>query len=757
MFEFLFKYPRSDYARGELVFAGDWPAWLLATLVITGIAGISWLLYRRRGVWQGAAAMGAALAAIPFIRLATIWLLQVAMLGIVLGLLMQPTLSIEQLREGENTVAFVIDNSESMAYGDSQSRLREAIASLGTLFSRDGLPDLSVQRYELSDRARPVESFAESEASGAVTLIAASLTDVLQEARFSPLAAIVLSSDGVDTSGGLSADELADIAGFGVPVHTLAVGRERIPEDIELTDVLMPDRALPGSTLSARVSIRHDAPANTRLKVYNGDELLESVPVELRPDAGVTTAQISFELAEAGHHRIRFSVDPVTGERELRNNSRAALVQVADQTFRALYFEGEPRWEYKFMRRALADDSDLQIVSLLRVSPNKFYRQGIESPQELEDGFPTRRDELFAYDALIMGSVEAASLSAEQHEIIYDFVSERGGSLLMLAGPNGLGNGGWGQSGIADVLPARLPPSTTSSFFRKKAAVSLAPQGVGEQMLRLAKGDDANREAWGQLPEIADYQLTGTLKPAAVTLLHAETDAGRVPLLITQQFGRGHACILATGGTWRWQMSMPVDDLSHETFWRQLLRTLVARAPDHVSLEASSESRSDAIRLRAEFRDEAFRPLDDLGVTAVVTHQDGETWPIELVASADDPGVFQADVTPTASGTWYFEAVAERNGEPLHVARTSIHYEAGQAEYFNFRRDSGTLRRLAEATGGSYLEPGTIDALPELLRYSSSGITETDHRPIWDAPALFLLLLLLKGGEWMLRRRWSTI
>jgi uncharacterized membrane protein len=744
LFEILLKYPRSDYARSELIYAGDWPTWLLVMLVAAAIAGISWLLYRRRG-------------AVPFSNIAVVWLLQVGMLAVVIWVLQQPTLSTETLRAGENAVAFVLDNSESMAYGESESRLQQAARSLSTSLTQDGSLELSVQHYELSDRGRPVDSFLESAASGTETSIAASLTDVLREARVSPLAAIVLSSDGADTTGGLSPAALAEVAGFGVPVHTVTVGRAEIPEDIELTDVVLPDKALPGSTITARVSIRHDAAASTRIKVYNGDDLLESLPLELRPDTRATTAWVDIELVEAGHHHLRFSVDSIPGEQELRNNSRSTLIEVADQTYRVLYFEGEPRWEYKFLRRALGDDEDLQIASLLRVSPNKFYRQGIETPEQLEDGFPTTRDELFAYDALIIGSVEAASLSDEQQAIIHDFVSERGGSLLMLAGPNGLGNGGWGQSNIADVLPARLPPSSTDSFFRKKAAAALTPQGADEQMLKLADGSDDNQQTWNELPEIADYQVTGTLKPAAITLLNALTDVGQMPLLITQQFGRGHSYILASGGTWRWQMSMPVEDQSHETFWRQLLRALVANAPGNVSLTASDDAGSTGISLRAEFRDDAFRPVDDIGVTAVVTHQDGESWSIDLAPSIDEPGVFQADVSPTESGTWYFEAVAERNGEPVEVARTSIHYESGQAEYFNFRRDSRTLRRLSEATGGRYLEPGDLDALPDLLRYSSSGITETDYRLVWDAPAIFLLLLLLKSGEWLLRRRWSTI
>ncbi len=744
MFEILFKYPRDDFARSELIYAGDWPTWLLVLLTSVALAGISWLLYRRRGFMQPP-------------QMIAVWVLQVAMLAVIVWVLLQPTLGTEQLRAGENAVAFVLDNSESMAYGESESRLQQAMRSLSASLAEDRTLDMSVQYYELSDRARSVDSFLESEPSGGETSIAASLTDVLQEARFSPLAAIVLSSDGADTSGGLSPEELAEVAGFGVPVHTVGVGRESIPEDIELTDVVLADKALPGSTITARVSIRHDAGGSTRVKVYNGDDLLESLPVELSPDAGNTTAWVNIKLNEAGHHRIRFTVDGIPGEQELRNNSRSTLVQVADQTYRILYFEGEPRWEYKFMRRAIDNDDDLQIATLLRVSPNKFYRQGIESPEQLADGFPTTRDELFGYDALIIGSVEAASLSDEQQDIIHDFVSERGGSLLMLAGPNGLGNGGWGQSNIADVLPARLPPTTTDTFFRKKASVVLTPQGADDQMLRLADSNDENRDAWNGLPEVADYQVTGNLKPAALTLLNAMTDVGQLPLLITQQFGRGHSYILASGGTWRWQMSMPVEDQSHETFWRQMLRALVASAPTSVSLTASGDTGSSGVALRAEFRDDAYRPVDDIGVTTVVAHEDGDSYTVNLEPSADEPGVFLANINPSASGTWYFEAVAERNGEPIDVARASIHYESGQSEYFDFRRDSRALQRLSEATGGQYLEPDGLDALPDLLRYSSSGITETDYRPIWDAPAIFLLLLLLKGGEWLLRRRWSTI
>ena len=743
MFEWLFKFSREDYARSELVYLGEWPTGLLILLAFAAAAGIAFLLYRRHRrarLWQ----------------LVLIGALQLAMLGVVAWALMQPTLATDRLREGENAVAVVVDASGSMAYGEPSSRFDLALGSLNDALADEELPDLVARYYEMGAGSRPVDSFVESAPEQMATSFSESLRGILDEARFSPLAAVVLASDGADTSGGLDADELASLAAYGVPIHTIGVGRAAIPEDVELDDVTVPARALPGSTVSARVTIRHDAPASALVKVYDGDELLQIEPVELSPGTGSTTAWIDVSLDEAGPHELTFSVDAGAAEPELRNNTRSSLVDVANQQYRVLYFEGEPRWEYKFLRRAVSPDEDLGLATLLRVSPNKFYRQGIESPAQLEDGFPTTRGALFGYDALIIGSVEAAMLSPEQQAMIRDFVSDRGGSLLMLAGPSGLGNGGWGQSAIADVLPAALPPSSGDSFHRKRAVATLTPQGAASQMLRFDADRDANSDAWQSLPEIGDYQETGDLKPASVVLLDAETDMGRLPLLVTQPFGRGNAYILATGGTWRWQMSMPVEDMKHETFWRQMLRALVASAPDNVSLATGTSGQGGTVSLRAEFRDDAFNPIDDIGVTAVASHEGGETLSIPMLPSGES-GVFVGEVEPPLPGTWYFEALAQRDGEPVADSRSSLLYESDQAEHFGFRANPALLQRLADATGGQYFEAGDLAGLGDLLRYSSSGITETEYRAIWDAPAVFLLLLMLKAVEWLLRRRWKTI
>ncbi len=242
-----------------------------------------------------------------------------------------------------------------------------------------------------------------------------------------------------------------------------------------------------------------------------------------------------------------------------------------------------------------------------------------------------------------------------------------------------------------------------------------------------------------------------------MTLLNADTEAGDIPLLVTQAFGRGQAFVLATGGTWRWQMSLPVEDQKHETFWRQMLRAMVASAPESVSLTAIPSKDDVNIELRAEFRDAAFRPVNDVSVTSIASHESGESISIVMRPDEAEPGVFVGELTPPQSGTWYFEAVADSGGEAVAVARASILHSTGQAEHFGFRRNSGLLQRLSLATGGEYFATNDLSELPDLLRYSSSGITETEYLSIWDAPAFYLLLLFLKSTEWMLRRRWSSI
>jgi uncharacterized membrane protein len=578
----------------------------------------------------------------------------------------------------------------------------------------------------------------------------------------------VLVSDGADNSADFDSAKIAEISSFGVPVHTVGVGAETMPNDLEIEDVQLPSIGLPGSTVSAQISIRHSGASLAQLKVYDGDAIIAAEPIQLPGSTGVTTRWVDIEVGAAGVRDLRFALDPLPGETNVINNSRLRPMEVPEQRRHILYIEGEPRWEYKFIRRAIDDNPAVRVASLLKTTPNKFYRQGIESPDELVDGFPTEELELFKYDAVMIGSFEAAALSPEQHDLIREFVSRRGGSLLMLGGRRGLTDGGWGPTSVAEVLPVRLPELDGPSFVRAPAKAVLAPAGRTSAMTRLEADDEANVASWAALPDLADFQTLGERKPGAETLLEAEFDGGTEPLLVHQRYGLGNAYVLATGGTWRWQMQLPHEDQRHETFWRQFLQAAATTAPQPVTLTSERVFYGDesTVVLRAEVRDKSYRPASNAAVTLEVSDGTGPPTALEMTPVAGERGLYEAAYETARSGVFRFEAVAKTVddgategavAEELGRARFAVRREDGVVEHYRVQQNRALLERLAAATGGNYFAVGDVSRLPEAVSFSEAGSVERQVLDLWNIPLAFLLLLLLKSAEWLVRLYWGRL
>src|SRR5580698_4463375 len=247
---------------------------------------------------------------------------------------------------------------------------------------------------------------------------------------------------------------------------------------------------------------------------------------------------------------------------------------------------------------------------MLRTSENKIYRQGIEDPKELADGFPSRAENLFPYQAIIIGSVEANYFTAAQKELLQQFVDRRGGGLLFLGGRASLGDGGWAGSSLADLLAVTLP-NKKGTFHRDPATVSLTSAGADSIITRLVEDPAANVERWKKLPYLMDYQEAGTPKPGAAVLAEMTAAGRKMPLLITENYGRGRTAVLASEGTWRWQMNLPVGDRTHKEFWQQLLRWLVADTPGPVVASVPSSVLYDdgRVEFSADVRDKNYQPL----------------------------------------------------------------------------------------------------------------------------------------------------
>jgi uncharacterized membrane protein len=747
LFEFFFKYSRATFARAELVFASGWPVWLLlALIVVAGVAvGVS--------LWRRQPALGA-------VRASILGVLQTALLAALLVLVWRPALVTQTLRPQENSVAVLLDTSGSMLYGEGdKSRLQIAVDSL----EADALPKLkssfAVNLFSFARDLIELPSLEQVPAPGPVTHIGDALLELLRGAQSGAIAAVVLVSDGADNSDQLDAAKIAEIASFGVPVHTVGVGAETLPNDLELDDVQLPAVGLPGSTVSAQVSIRHSGGALAQLKVYDGDAIIASQAIQLPNTTGVTTRFVDIDVGKAGVRDLKFSLDALPGETDVVNNSRMRPMEVPEQRRHILYVEGEPRWEYKFIRRAIDDNPAVRVASLLKTTPNKFYRQGVETPDELVDGFPTDELKLFRYDALMIGSFEAAALSSEQQDMIREFVSRRGGTLLMLGGRRGLADGGWAATSVAEVLPVRLPMLDAPSFVREAAKAKLTPAGRMSAITRLDADDKKNEELWAGLPELADFQHVADLKPGAEALLEADFQGRTEPLLVHQRYGLGNSYVLATGGTWRWQMQLPHEDQRHETFWRQLLQAAATTAPQPVTLTSDRVFYGDesTVKLRAEVRDPNFKPADDATVSVEVSDGLGPPTTLPMTPVPGEHGLYEASYDTAHAGVFRFEAKANAGDKALGDARVAVRRDDGVIEHYHVQQNRPLLERLAAATGGSYFAVSDVSRLPEAVSFSEAGSVERQVLDLWNMPIVFLVLLLLKAGEWLLRLYWGRL
>lgn len=751
MFEFLFKYSRTVFNQGNFVFLNSWPVWMLWAGIAAAAAGLGYLIWRKGG------------AATP-VRSVLVWLLQAALAALLLFMIWRPALSVSTLKPQQNIVAVLVDDSSSMATKDEGDAARKDRA---TKVLNDGLlqklkDKFQVRVYRMSDHLARIEGLDQLNAQAPVTHIGPSLKQVVADAASLPIGAMVVLSDGADNTGGVDLETIAEIRRQRIPVHTIGFGREQMQRDIEISNVELPQRTLPESRLSALVTFHQHGFTGQKAKITirDNNKVLAAQDVTLKAEGAEQLETVLFNAGPAGVRMIQAFIDPLPNEENLRNNIVTRMVNVDKRKPRILYLEGEPRWEFKFARRAVEDDQSIDLVTILRTAPNKLYRQGVKNADELKNGFPTTVEELFAFDGLMFGSVDAAYLTPQQLQNVKDFVDRRGGGLAFLGGKDALADGGWQATPVAEVMPTTLPDKK-GTFQWTPANVRLTPQGSESLITRLEDDPKKNDKRFEDLPYIRNVQDVGTPKLGALVLAEAVPMNGggkTLPLLITMNYGRGRSSIFATSGSWRWQMLQDKSDMSHEMFYRQFLRWMVTDTPAHVtgSTPRSLMADESVAQLRATVKDKTFMPAADAVVEARIIGE-GVTETVAMTPDQGEPGTFTLDWTAPKQGDYLVEVIAKRGDQELGRDAFTFRREDGTAENFHIEQNRALLEKLSSETKGNYYKPADAQQLGEDITYSEGGISVRETRDLWDMPALFLAFLVIRSAEWLLRRKWGTI
>ncbi|MGH9310129.1 MAG: hypothetical protein ACRD1U_12190, partial [Vicinamibacterales bacterium] len=329
---------------------------------------------------------------------------------------------------------------------------------------------------------------------------------------------------------------------------------------------------------------------------------------------------------------------------------------------------------------------------------------------------------------------------------------------LMLGGPRSFAEGSYAGTPVADVLPVILerPEKTVDAGAVARVKVHPTRGGAAHAVTQLGATDQASAAIWEKLPGLTSVNTIRSVKPGA-TILLSGTDEGRREqvVLASQRYGRGKAIAFPVQDSFLWQMhaDIAVDDMTHENYWRQLLRWLVDGVPDHVEAHTSAErvEAGETVVVTADVVDPTFVEINDARAVANVEGPRG-TSEVPLQWTGERNGQYRGSFVAPDEGLYTIRVDAARGEQTLGNGTTHVRGAAGDGEYFDAGLNAARLRRIADETGGRFYDASDVAAMPEDVRYAGRGVTTTEERDLWHMPIMLGLIVILMCAEWGYRR-----
>lgn len=587
----------------------------------------------------------------------------------------------------------------------------------------------------------------DSDLTGAV---AAALSGVSQ----GPVRAVVLLSDGRQIGG--RRDLTSALRPSGVPVFTVGVAPEQVP-DVSIASVLMPvTSAFPGETVEGEVVVRRQGaitpPSEVQIRTSAGEQVEHLAPrVERggRDRGDESAAHFAVTIAPGGGRsaeRIVFSVPPEPGEATAENNAVERWIKVSADKLKVAVCTATPSWDFQYLRGALSRRPWVTLESEV-IDPER-PKLGL-TPQDI-----------LAQDVLVLSDVPVDALDVNQWDAVNTLVSARGGSVILIAGTSHSVADYARQPLARSLLPFQTLDSaklTWKQWPGEQPAFRFVPTPIGQrEALRLGEDVDGSLHRWQELPGVYRYlQLPekDLLPGVQKLLLESSSNA---PVLTERRLGAGRVLFLGLNETWRWRLK--TGEREADRFWRQLVRYAagepyaVSRGPLALDVDKVAAAPGEVVHVRARSRG-AKVPRETAASCTIDLLRDSKAISTRLLR-ATGGGRFAGDISDVPEGDYQLR-VRGTAGDgsdvavqlPLHVASSS------EAEMRDVSGDPAMLARIARASGGQYLPIEQIDRLPERLAAVTASESQLIRRPLWNSPFLFVFVLACFAGEWALRKR----
>lgn len=750
--------------------AWPWPPW--ATLLFAAAAVVFVVILYLRQDRRVSRTYRLTLAAI-----------RLGLIALAMSMIAQVTLTLK--RTELPSVVVLIDDSLSMTVVDrmkptdtdhaDSSRwnlLRTLLTESDGELLRTVAEDHNLRVYFLTD-VRPsrqrdvpgiVEEIRTSAPSGENTRLGEAIIAVLDNPRGTSPAVIIALTDGINTDGPTPTEAAEKARRRGVPLWFVGVGSDRQIRDLKLTDLMVDDVVFLDDVVNFECKLTAVGFAGRKLSIVLREKgkpkALAEVQTTAGPDDRPVPVRIPYRPDRVGRFRYVVEVEPQEGESQTENNRQTRAVEVRKEKIRVLLAWAYPSFEFRYLRNMLERDETISLHTVLQDADPQYAEQDATALP----GFPSRREELFAYDVVIFGDVDPALLGPGTLENLADFVDQpsKGGALVLIAGAKFM-PAVYRGTPLERLMPfdarnVKSPNSDkiiTEGFVARPTDLGLASPGM-----QLGDTIEETKRIWAGLPPLYWLlELSGT-KPGTRVLLENPTRVGPegrpLPVVLFQYVGAGKVLFHATDETWRWRYR--TGQRYFARYWVQTIRWLCrsklaeAGGPVTLSTDLREYEQGQPVRLRVRFADERLAPAEDDGVTVVVESPGGKTKRVVLHRTTAERGVFQGLLERLVAGDYrVWIASPELKDRPPAV---DFIVALPANEFARTRMNAAEMRRAAEISGGRYISFETAGQLARRLPPGRrTPIESLPPVPLWNSWPVLALFLGLLIAEWVLRKR----
>ena len=620
------------------------------------------------------------------------------------------------------------------------------------------------------------EAIRNARAEGSQSRLGEGLRTCLELQRGRPTAGLILITDGITTEGPALSEAAAFARRMSIPVFAIATGNREPPRDVRLSDLLVDEVVFAGDSMHFDFKIAatgYDKQSATVQLKRKDDEatVLDERTVDFSKEDDIRSVRLTHVEEEEGEYDYVVEVKPLPDETNPTNNRMERRVRVRAVTIRVLLVQEYPNYDFRFLKSMLRRGTHLtasgevkrsfELTTVLQEADLEYAEQD-ESAQRV---FPVNREELFGYDVLVFGDVNPAHLSTSTMQHISDFVAERGGGVVFLAGPRHTPQA-YDDTPIEMLFPfslATISAPSADAVLDDQVEFRPAPTRLGltSPQMQLASTVPASLAMWRRMPPLFWLLEAPDLKPATRVLAAHPTRSGingaNLPVICMQFVGAGKVICHLTDETYRWAKHEDGDQY-YERYWVQTIRFLSrskllgGSRQAELTADRREYRQGDAVRLRVRFFDDRAAPSADDGVAVVVERDGGQRREPRLNRDTANRGVFEGSLARLGEGDYrVWLASPTLPGQP---PATQFKISAPLGEQARLQMDVAELQRTAKLTNGQYYHwsdyQKIADDLPEGRKVR---IESMPPEPIWNNWILATLFVVLIVGEWLLRKR----